>query len=641
MASPVGASNEERKLDQLSINTIRMLSADAVQKANSGHPGLPMGAAAMAYVLWTRYLRHNPKNPSWPNRDRFVLSAGHGSMLLYSLLHLTGYDLGLDELEHFRQWGSETPGHPERGDTPGVETTTGPLGQGISNAVGIAVAEAHLAARYNRPGHTVIDHHVYVIASDGDMMEGVSSEASSLAGHLGLGKLIVLYDDNHISIEGKTDLAFTEDVGTRFRAYDWQVLRVDGNNLDEVDHAIRLARRETDRPSLIVARTHIGFGSPNRQDTAKAHGEPLGSEELRLTKENLGWPTEPPFFIPDEALVHFREAVGKGATLEAEWNDAFQGYAEAFPAEGIELRSRFEGKLPDGWDADIPTFPPGKDLATRQASGAALSAIAKRVPSLMGGSADLAPSTNTIVDGLGHFQPGSYDGRNMHFGVREHGMGAIMNGMALDGAIIPYGATFLIFSDYMRPTIRLAALMKIHTIYVFTHDSIGLGEDGPTHQPIEQLPALRAIPNIVLLRPGDANETAEAWRIAVSHRGGPVALVLTRQKLPTFDRTSLGAASGVARGGYVLKEAEGGSPKALLLATGSEVHVALDAAGILEAEGTPTRVVSLPSWELFEQQDDAYRDEVLPPNVTARVAVEAAAGFGWERYTDAGAESSG
>jgi transketolase len=621
-------------LDQLGINTIRMLSADAVQKANSGHPGLPMGAAAMAYVLWTKFLRHNPRNPSWANRDRFVLSAGHGSMLLYSLLHLTGYDLTLDEIEHFRQWESKTPGHPEFGDTPGVETTTGPLGQGISNAVGIAVAEAHLAARYNRPGHDVIDHFVYVIASDGDMMEGISSEACSLAGHLGLGRLIVLYDDNHVSIEGKTDLAFTEDVGTRFLGYDWQVLRVDGNNLQEVERALNEARRDAERPSLIVARTHIGFGSPNRQDTAKAHGEPLGEEELRLTKENLGWPLEPSFYIPDEALAHFRKAVERGAEDEAAWNARVEAYAAAFPAEAAELRMRIARELPEGWDADIPTFPAGKELATRQASGAALTAIAKRVPQLMGGSADLAPSTNTIVEGLGHFQPGSYDGRNMHFGVREHGMGAVMNGMALAGTIIPYGATFLIFSDYMRPTIRLAALMKLHTVYVFTHDSVGLGEDGPTHQPIEQLPSLRTVPNLTVLRPCDANETAEAWRVAVAHTSGPVALVLTRQKLPTLDREGkgLGAASGLAKGGYVLKEASGGAPRALLISTGSEVHVTLDAAARLEAEGTPTRVVSLPSWELFARQDAAYRDAILPPSVTVRVAVEAAAGFGWERY---------
>jgi transketolase len=634
VAPTVEATDTKQDIDQLSINTIRMLSADAVQKANSGHPGLPMGAAAMAYVLWTKFLRHNPKNPSWANRDRFVLSAGHGSMLLYSLLHLTGYDLSLDEIKHFRQWESKTPGHPEFGDTPGVETTTGPLGQGISNAVGIAAAEAHLAARYNRPGHEIVDHYTYVIASDGDMMEGVASEAASLGGHLGLGKLVVLYDDNHISIEGKTDLAFTEDVGTRYLGYDWHVQRVDGNNLQEVEHALREAHRETDRPSLVVARTHIGFGSPNRQDTAKAHGEPLGDEELKLTKEHLGWPTEPAFYVPGDALAHFREAVERGAGLEAEWDAKLEAYAAAFADEAAELKARLAGELPEGWDADVPTFAPGKALATRQASGEALSAIAKRVPQLMGGSADLAPSTNTIVEGLGHFQPGSYDGRNMHFGVREHGMGSVMNGMALDGAIIPYGATFLIFSDYMRPPIRLAAIMKLHTIYVFTHDSVGLGEDGPTHQPIEQLPALRAIPNLLVVRPCDANETAEAWRLAVSYKEGPVALVLTRQKVPTLDREGqkLGPASDLARGGYVIKDAAGGAPAAVLVATGSEVHVALDAAALLDGEGTPTRVVSLPSWELFERQPSEYRDAVLPPDVTARVTVEAAAGFGWERY---------
>jgi transketolase len=620
-------------LDQLSINTIRMLAVDAVQKANSGHPGMPMDSAAMAYVLWTKFLRFNPKNPAWPNRDRFVLSAGHGSMLLYALLHLTGYDLSLEELKSFRQWDSKTPGHPEHGLTPGVETSTGPLGQGISNAVGMAIAEAHLAARYNRPGHTIFDHYTYVIASDGDLMEGVASEAASLAGHLKLGKLIVLYSDNKITIEGDTELAFTEDPGDRFRAYDWQVLRVEGNNLEEVEEALASARRETTRPTLVVARTHIGYGSPNRQDTAKAHGEPLGDEERRLTKENLGWPLEPTFYIPDAALEHFREAVARGREWEEAWTRALEAYAADFPADADELRVRLEGRLPEGWDSDVPSFEAGDGMATRAASGKVLSAIAKRVPAIMGGSADLAPSTNTIVDGLGHFEPGSYAGRNMHFGVREHGMGAILNGMALSGAIIPYGATFLIFSDYMRPPIRLAALMEQHVVYVFTHDSIGLGEDGPTHQPIEQLAALRAIPGIVVLRPADANETAEAWRVAVSHEGGPVALVLTRQKLATLDREKYEAAEGVRRGGYVLADAEGKEPKAILIATGSEVHVALGARELLEQEGIPTRVVSLPSWELFEKQEAAYRDEVLPPGVTARVSIEAGVGLGWERYT--------
>jgi transketolase len=628
-------ATHDRDLEQLSINTIRMLAADAVQRANSGHPGMPMGAAAMAYVLWTDYLKHNPRNPQWPNRDRFVLSAGHGSMLLYALLHLTGYDLPIEELQSFRQWGSKTPGHPEYHHTEGVETTTGPLGQGFATSVGMAIAEAHLAARYNRPGHTVVDYFTYVIASDGDMMEGVASEAASLAGHLKLGKLVVLYDDNRISIEGRTDLAFSEDVGARFRAYDWHVLRIDGNDTREVAAALEAARRETTRPSLVVARTHIGFGSPNRQDTAKAHGEALGADEVRLTKENLGWPLEPEFLVPEEALADFRQAVDRGAAWEREWNDAVEAYAREYPTESAELRLRFEGALPEGWDADVPTFEPGKDVPTRAASGKALTAIAKRVPALMGGSADLAPSTNTIVEGEGHFQAGSYEGRNLHFGVREHAMGAALNGMALSRAIIPYGATFLIFASYMRPTIRLAALMAQQTVYVFTHDSIGLGEDGPTHQQIEELAALRAIPNLTVLRPCDANETAEAWRVAVAHRDGPVALALTRQKLPVLDRAGqgLGAASELARGGYVLKEAGSGRPDVILIATGSEVHPTLGAAELLEADGIGARVVSLPSWELFDRQPREYRDEVLPPGVTARVAVEAASGLGWERYT--------
>ena len=621
------------ELDQLSINTIRFLAVDAVQKANSGHPGMPMDSAAMAYVLWTKFMRHNPKNPAWANRDRFVLSAGHGSMLLYALLHLTGYDLPLEELKSFRQWESRTPGHPEHGLTPGVETATGPLGQGISNAVGMAIAEAHLAACYNRPGHAIVDHYTYVIASDGDLMEGVASEACSLAGHLKLGKLIVLYSDNKITIEGDTELAFTEDPGARFGAYDWHVVRVEGNNLTEVAEAIQLAQRETTRPSLIVARTHIGYGSPNRQDTAKAHGEPLGAEEVKLTKENLGWPLEPEFHIPDEALDNFRKAVERGREWEGEWDRAVAAYAGKFPDEAAELRRRLAGDLPDDWDADVPSFEVGTSLATRAASGKVLNAIAKRVPELMGGSADLAPSTNTIVDGAGHFQYGSYEGRNMHFGVREHGMGSILNGMVLSGGIIPYGATFLIFSDYMRPPIRLAALMEQRVIYVFTHDSIGLGEDGPTHQPIEQLAALRAIPHIMVIRPADANETAEAWKVAVTREGGPVALVLTRQKLPVLDRSGAGSDAGVARGAYVLVDApDGKQPEAILIATGSEVQLAVEAHALLAEEGIAARVVSMPCWELFERQEAAYRDEVLPPDVTSRVTVEAGVGLGWERY---------
>ncbi len=632
MVSRPEASRSE-DLDQVRINTIRMLAVDAVQQSNSGHPGMPMDSAAMAYVLWTRFLRFNPRNPAWPNRDRFVLSAGHGSMLLYALLHLTGYDLSLDEIRNFRQWGSKTPGHPEFGHAPGVEVTTGPLGQGFSHAVGMAIAEAHLAARYNRPGHAVVDNFTYVIASDGDLMEGVASESASLAGHLKLGKLVVLYSDNRITIEGSTDLAFTEDVGARFRAYDWHVQRVEGNNLVEVDDAIRKARAETTRPSLIVARTHLGFGSPNRQDTAKAHGEPLGDEETRLTKLNLGWPLEPSFLIPEEALAHFREAVVRGRVAEDAWAADFDAYAAAYPGLASELRDRLEGRLlPDGWDADIPEFAPGKGLATRAASGQVLNAIARNVPAIVGGSADLAGSNNTHLDGEEHLQAGSFAGRNMHFGVREHAMGAILNGMALSKAFIPYGGTFLIFSDFMKPAIRLAALMGQHVVYVFTHDSIGLGEDGPTHQPIEQLASLRSIPNLIVLRPADANETAEAWRVAASHSGGPVALVLTRQKTGTIDRATHGSASEVANGAYVLREAEGGGPDVILIGTGSEVGVALEAADMLAIDNIRARVVSMPSWELFERQPAAYRDGVLLPDVTARVAVEAAGGFGWERY---------
>jgi transketolase len=621
------------ELDQLAINTIRMLAVDAVQKANSGHPGLPMDSAAMAYVLWTKFMRFNPRNPTWPNRDRFILSAGHGSMLLYALLHLTGYDLSLDEIKNFRQWESKTPGHPEFGHTPGVETSTGPLGQGFGNAVGMAIGEAYLAARFNKPGHEILDYNIYVIASDGDMMEGVASEAASLAGHLKLGKLVVLYSDNRISIEGSTELAFTEDVGTRFLAYDWHVQRVEGNNLKEVEAAIRKAKAETTRPSLIVARTHIGYGSPNKQDTAKAHGEPLGAEEVKLTKENLGWPAEPPFYIPEAALEHFRTAVDRGQQLESEWRAAFDAYAAAHPEDADFLRRGWDGELPEGWDRDIPTFTVDQAQATRAASGAVINAIAPRLPLLIGGSADLAPSTNTLIKGEADFQAGSYAGRNLHWGVREHAMGSALNGMALTQGLIPYGATFLVFSDYMRPTIRLAALMRIHTIYVFTHDSVGLGEDGPTHQPIEHLSSLRAIPNLTVIRPADPNETAEAWRVAITRREGPVALVLTRQKVPVIDRTNAGAAEGLARGAYVLKDApDGRKPEAILIGTGSEVQIALQAYERLVGEGIAARAVSMPSWSLFEEQPASYRDEVLPPDVTARVSIEAGSELGWDRY---------
>ncbi|MGD9349864.1 MAG: transketolase, partial [Desulfobacterales bacterium] len=614
--------------------------AYGVQKANSGHPGMPMGAAAMAYVLWTRFLRHNPKNPQWPNRDRFVLSAGHGSMLIYSLLHLSGYDLSLEEIQNFRQWGSKTPGHPEYGVTPGVETTTGPLGQGFANGVGMALAERYLAARFNKPGHQIIDHYTYGIVSDGDLMEGISHEAASLAGHLGLGKLIYFYDDNHISIEGDTDITFTENRNGRFESYDWHVQYVeDGNDLPALEQAIVEAQNETDRPSLIAVRTHIGYGSPNKQDTAGAHGEPLGPEELQRTKENLGWPLESEFLIPAEALSHFRKAVDVGQKLETRWQNAFETYQTEFAEAAAECRRWLNGQLPDGWEKDIPQFEPDeKGMATRVASGKVLNAVAPTIANLVGGSADLAPSTKTLIDNETDFQAENYAGRNLRFGVREHGMGGILNGMALHGGLIPYGATFLIFSDYMRPAIRLAALTEQQVIYVFTHDSIGLGEDGPTHQPIEQLAALRAMPNLLLIRPCDATETAQAWQAALQHRSGPVALALTRQNLPTLDRNSqYASAAGLHRGAYILDEAANSEPEVILMASGSEVHIALKAAGMINAKGHATRVVSMPSWELFEAQPADYRQQVLPPGVKAKIAIEAGSPQGWHRYVgDAG-----
>jgi len=621
----------KQRLDQLCVNTIRMLAADAVQRAKSGHPGMPMGAAAMAYVLWTCFLKHNPANPRWPERDRFVLSPGHGSMLLYSLLHLTGYDLPLEELTRFRQWGSRTPGHPEHGLTPGVEATTGPLGQGFANGVGMAVTERYLACAFNRPGLEIVDHYTYAIVSDGDLMEGVSAEAASLAGTWKLGKLIYLYDDNEISIEGSTDLAFTESVGRRFEAYGWHVQHVDGNDLDGVDAAIRAAQAETERPSLIVARTHIGFGSPGRQDTAKAHGEPLGEEELRATKEALGWPAESPFFVPPEALAHFRQAVARGAEAEAEWARRVEEHVRRFPEEAGRWRAMQEGELPPGWEAGVPEFTPADgSLATRAASGRVLNGLAAGVPALVGGSADLAPSTSTYLKGYGDLGLGEWCARNMRFGVREHAMGAIVNGMALHGGIIPYAATFLAFSDYMRPAIRLAALTELRVIFIFTHDSIGLGEDGPTHQPVEQLLSLRAIPGLVTLRPADATETAEAWRVALQ-RHGPTALILSRQALPVLDRAKLASASGVARGAYVLADGAW-PPDVILIASGSEVHIALEAQRILGERGIGARVVSMPSWELFDGQPEAYRAEVLPPSVSARVAIEAGRSLGWSAY---------
>ena len=631
------------KLDDLCVNTIRMLSVDGVEKANSGHPGMPMGAAGMAYVLWTRFLRHNPLNPKWVDRDRFVLSAGHGSMLLYSLLHLTGYDLPLEELMNFRQWGSKTPGHPEYGLAPGVETTTGPLGQGFANGVGMAIAERYLAAHFNQPGHVIVDHYTYGIAGDGDLMEGISHEAASLAGHLGLGKLIYLYDDNHISIEGSTDIAFTESRTARFEAYGWHVQKVDdGNDLEAIETAITEAQKETGRPSFIAVRTHIGYGSPNKQDKAVAHGEPLGTEEIRLTKENLGWPIEPPFFIPDEASTHFRQAVDKGRRIEARWQEDFSSYKEANPDLAREWDIWMNGNLPEGWDSDIPAFPADKKgMATRVASGSVLNAVAPRLPNLLGGSADLAPSNKTEIKGEKDFQADIYEGRNLRFGVREHAMGSILNGMALHGGLMPYGGTFLVFSDYMRPAIRLAALMDLKVIYVFTHDSIGLGEDGPTHQPVEHLSALRAIPNLTVIRPCDANETSEAWRYALESQQGPVALALSRQGLPTLDRTTFSPASGLSRGAYILHDTKDGKPDVILIATGSEVPIALEAYEKLEEKGVKARVVSMPSWELFEKQPEDYQCQVLPSEIKSRIAIEAGITQGWHRYVGSAGEVIG
>lgn len=620
--------------DLLCINTIRTLAMDAVQKAGSGHPGLPMGAAPMAYVLWTRFLRHNPSNPDWPDRDRFILSAGHGSMLLYSLLHLTGYDLPLQELQNFRQWGSKTPGHPESFATTGVETTTGPLGQGFGNGVGLAIAECYLAAHFNRPGHEIVNHFTYVLCSDGDLMEGVSHEAASLAGHLKLGKLIYLYDDNRISIEGSTDLAFSEDRIKRFEAYGWHVQRVeDGNDIEGIDAAIRAAQRD-ERPSLIAVRTMIGFGSPGKQGTASAHGEPLGADEIRLTKEQLEWPLDPPFFIPDQAQEHFRQALTRGERQEKEWQSRFEAYAQAFPELAREWWQWMQNELPQGWADVLPIFSTdAKGMATRKASGQVLNTLAPRLGNLIGGSADLAPSTKTHLEEQGDFQFGQYEGRNFHFGVREHGMGAVTNGMSLHGGVIAYGATFLIFSDYMRPPIRLAALMGLKVITVFTHDSIGLGEDGPTHQPVEQLAALRAIPGLTLIRPCDANETAEAWRVALEQANGPVAICLTRQNVPTLDREEVASARGLSRGAYILKDFDvRQEPDIILISSGSEVHIALEAARELGRSDISVRVVSMPSWELFEKQEQDYQDLVFPPGVQARVAIEAGISQGWHRY---------
>ena len=621
------------ELQERAINTIRFLSADAVQNANSGHPGLPMGDAAIGYTLFTRHLRFNPRAPEWPGRDRFVLSGGHGSMLLYSLLHLCGYNVCLEDLKHFRQWGSITPGHPESHLTPGVETTTGPLGQGFGNGVGMAAGLAHLGAEFNRPGHDLFDQYVYGIVTDGDLMEGVASEAASLAGHLKLGRLIYLYDDNHISIEGSTELAFTEDRGMRFTAYGWHVLHVaDGNNVDEIDRAITSAKADP-RPSLIICHTIIGYGLPTRAGTAKAHGEPPGDEELNGAKTALNWPLEPRFLIPDDVQVLFRDSVRKGAELSEDWNRRLQAYNRAYPELGDELERRLMRKLPAGWDADMPVFPTdAKGMATRQASGKALNTLATRIPELMGGSADLAPSTNTLISGSQDFEAGSYSGRNMHFGVREHGMGSIVNGMASLPGIIPYGATFFVFSDYMRPAVRLSALSSLPSIWVFTHDSIGLGEDGPTHQPVEHLAAVRAIPDLVLIRPADANETTQAWLAAVRRRSGPTALILTRQALPTLDREIYSPAEGLHYGAYVLADIGDAPPEIILMASGSEVQLIVEAGLRMAAEGRSVRLVSFPSWELFEAQDSSYRDHVLPSEIRLRVAVEAGVTLGWERW---------
>jgi transketolase len=619
---------------QLAVNTIRTLAIDAVQKANSGHPGLPLGAAPMAYVLWQNHLKHNPRNPRWPDRDRFVLSAGHGSMLPYALLHLTGYDLSLDDLKSFRQWNSRTPGHPESFLTPGIEATTGPLGQGTANAVGMAIAERFLAARYNKPGATVVDHYTYAIVSDGDMMEGISHEAASLAGHLKLGKLIYLYDDNKISLDGPTSLSFTEDVGKRFEAYGWHVQHVANGDtdLDAIDKAITAAKAETGRPSMIIVRTTIGFGSPNKAGTNEAHGSPLGAEEVKLTKKSLGFDPEQSFVVPPEAATHFRTAIDRGARAEAEWQQRFESWTAANVELAGEWRQAHTGELPSGWESALLTFTPKDELATRISGGKVLVSLAKKIPWLLGGDADLSVSTKTSLSGMGDFDGQTGQGRNLHYGVREHAMGAIANGMAYHRGIHPFTATFFTFADYERPALRLASLSHLPVTFVFTHDSIGLGEDGPTHQPVEHLASLRAMPNMWTMRPGDANEVSEAWRTALTRQDGPVTIVLSRQDVPTFDRTRTGAVSGVQKGGYVLSEAAGGPPQAIVIGTGSELNIAFAAQEKLAAAGVRARIVSLPCWELFAKQPQAYRDEVLPPAVWARVSIEAGATFGWSRW---------
>ena len=620
-------------IELLSINTIRFLAVDAVQKANSGHPGMPMACAPIGYTLYKKVLKHNPANPHWYNRDRFILSNGHGSMLLYSLLHLCGYKVALDDLKNFRQWESITPGHPEYGLTEGVETTTGPLGQGFTNAVGMAIARDYLGASFNKDDYKIIDHYIYGICSDGDLMEGISHEAAALAGHLKLGKFIFFYDDNKITIDGSTSLAYSDDVQKRFEGYHWQVLHVDDvNDLSQMNKAIETAHKSNDKPTLIITKTHIGFGSPNKQDTASAHGSPLGEEEVKLTKQNLNWPDDKYFYIPGEVSEHFKEVRKKGEEYEAEWNKLFESYKKKYPSEAEQFLKIMKGDFGDGWKKALPVFENiNEKLATRAASGKVINAIAEYLPMLIGGSADLEPSNNTMIKGIGKFSADDRSGKNFHFGIREHGMASIMNGMALYGGIIPYGGTFLVFSDYLRPAIRLASISGVKVIYVFTHDSVGLGEDGPTHQPVEHFAVLRAIPKLVFLRPSDATETVEAWKVAIEHKGSPVALILTRQKLPVFDRKKLASAENLYKGAYIIKEAKD-NPQVILMASGSEVYLAIDAAEKLQEEGINVRVVSFPSWELFEKQDSKYKSQVLPEFVKARVAIEAGVSLGWKRY---------
>jgi transketolase len=624
---------DKNDLQARAINTLRFLSVDMVQEANSGHPGLPMGAAAIAYTIWTRHLHHNPQNPNWPDRDRFILSGGHGSALLYSLLHLTGYDLKMDELRRFRLWGSLTPGHPEYGLTPGVETTTGPLGQGFSNGVGFAIAEKHLAAEFNSLETSIVDHYVYAIVTDGDLMEGVASEAASLAGHLKLGKLIYLYDDNHITIDGSTNLAFTEDRRMRFDAYGWHTqIVVDGNDVEEIDKAI-IAAKEDHRPSIILCRTVIGFGLPTRQNTSKAHGEPPGDVELNGAKKALKWPTEPRFYIPEDVLMHFRTAVEIGTNFEKEWENRFQVYKNTYPEKASEFIRRIDRILPDGWDVDLPIFPADpKGIASRAASGKLLNSLAAKLPELFGGSADLAPSNLTWLNGINDFQATTPEGRNFHFGVREHGMGAVVNGIVLHKGIIPYGGTFLVFSDYMRGALRISALSHIQSIWIFTHDSIGLGEDGPTHQPVEHLAALRAIPNFSVIRPADANETREAWKMAITRKEGPTALILSRQALPTLDRDECSPASNLNRGAYILAEFGTGKPDLILMASGSEVSLIFQTGKILASEGFSVRVVSFPSWDIFQSQEPEYKEKVFPSDVSTRISVEMGIAQGWHQW---------